>query len=170
MADSGTEKEGGGAAGWDRTGGGGGDVRAGCRPISFPDRSSPSRTCGPCCRSGSGRNTGDRCGRLWSAPGWASGGCQTCRRRIPCGGMGRESGGQLGRETAASGRPRLRRRRPPQVCATQRALQQYDRTDDRKYSFAVRVGNNGISYRVPESVRIAKGKEVIKRELLQTKK
>ncbi len=100
MANSGTEKEG-GAAGWDRTGGGG-EVRASRRPISFPGRSSPSRTCGPCCRSGSGRNTGDRCGRLWLAPGWASGGGWICRRRILCGGMGRESDGCSGRGTGAS--------------------------------------------------------------------
>jgi hypothetical protein len=43
--------------------------------------------------------------------------------------------------------------------------------DDGKYSFEVRVVDldNGISYRVPESIRIAQGKETIKRELLQTK-
>ena len=70
----------GGAAGWDRTGGGGG-TWAGRRPISFPGMCSPSRTCGPCCRSGSGRNTGRRCDRPWLPRGWASGGGgPTCRR------------------------------------------------------------------------------------------
>ncbi len=68
-------------AGWDRTGGGG-EVWAGRRPISFPGRSSPPRTCGPCCRNGSGRSTDHRCGRPWLPPGWASGGGRICRRRL----------------------------------------------------------------------------------------
>jgi hypothetical protein len=96
VADSGKEK-GGGVAGWDRTGGGGG-VWAGRRPISFPGRSSPSRTSGPWNRSGSGRNTGVRCGRLWAAPGWANGGGQTCRRQTLSRGTERGSGGRLGKE------------------------------------------------------------------------
>jgi hypothetical protein len=74
VADSGTEKEGGGAAGWDRSGGSS-SVWASRRPISFPGMSSPSSE--PCDRSGSGRNTGDHCGCLWTVPGMASGRCQT---------------------------------------------------------------------------------------------
>jgi hypothetical protein len=54
VTNSGVATEG-GAAGWDRTGSGG-ELWAGRRPISFPGRCSPSGTCGPCCRSGSGRN------------------------------------------------------------------------------------------------------------------
>ncbi len=69
----------GGAAGWDRTGGGG-ELWAGHRPISFPVMCSPSRTCEPCCRSGSGRNTGRRCGRSWLPQGWANGGGPICRQ------------------------------------------------------------------------------------------
>ena len=111
----------GGAAGWDRTGGGG-EMWAGRRPISFPGRCSPSRTCGPCCRSGSGRNTGRRCDRPWLPPGWASGGGgPTCRRschhQASCGGKGRGTGelGRSGERSVATGRmwPRQRRRRPP---------------------------------------------------------
>jgi hypothetical protein len=86
VTNSGTATEG-GAAGWDRTGGGG-EMLAGRRPISFPGRSSPSRTCGPCCRSGRGRNTGCRSGRPWLPQRWASGGGPTCRptchRRASC--------------------------------------------------------------------------------------
>ncbi len=86
VAESGTEKEG-GAAGWDRSGSGGG-VWAGRRPISFPGMSSPSRTSGPWDLSGSGRNTGYHCGRLWTVPGLASGGGQTLAPTDPFPGNG----------------------------------------------------------------------------------
>ncbi len=123
MTNSGTEKEG-GAAGWDRTGGGG-EVWAGRQPISFPGRSSPSRTRGPCCQSGSGRNTGRRCGCPWPPRGWVSGGGRTCRRRASCYGTGRGIGENSGRETAGSGHPRPRRRRrlqrPPSGSAPSKA-------------------------------------------------
>ncbi len=123
VTNSGTEKEG-GTAGSDRTGS---EVWAGCRPISFPGRSSPSLTCGPCCRSGSGRITGRCCGRPWPPRGWASCG-SPCRRRASCGGTGRGIGESSGRETACSGQPR------PQlaaaaassgVCAIQSLLQRW---------------------------------------------
>jgi hypothetical protein len=97
-----------GAAGWNRTGGGG-ELWAGRRPISFPGRSSPSRTYGPCCRSGRGRSTDHCCGRPWLPRGWASGG----------GGTGRVICGRSGKETAGSGRPR--RKRPPRGSGTSTA-------------------------------------------------
>jgi hypothetical protein len=89
------------------------------RPISFPGRSSPSRTSGPWNRSESGRNTGARCGRLWAALGCANGGGQTCCRRTFFRGTERGSGEPLGRESEVSGRPRrpLPRSGPPRSLA-----------------------------------------------------